>query len=226
MTCVIDISLLQFGQLSIVGTTEHARLVLMTLPFARQNVAASKRLTLDRVPVSLKSKSWNWLGRFGLDHQYYCAPIIHKSRAEKKQVTTLVGCLATQQLPSNNHFVICGPKLATGETKSSQSRTLSSVSVGLEATGYSVTNTYRLGVGQCQSEILSLKKAVWRLWLVSKSRTKSFAADCEQLLSWAASVARLPSSPSHARTVLSRTICGRTDHAAIGPPRCSDCKKQ
>jgi len=64
MTCVIDISLLQFGQLSIVGTTEHARLVLMTLPFARQNVAASKRLTLDRVPVSLKSKSWNWLGRF------------------------------------------------------------------------------------------------------------------------------------------------------------------
>ena len=34
MTCVIDISLLQCGQLSIVGTTEHARLVLMTLPFA------------------------------------------------------------------------------------------------------------------------------------------------------------------------------------------------
>ena len=45
MTGVIDISLLQFGQLSIVGTTEHARLVLMTLPFARQNVGASKRLT-------------------------------------------------------------------------------------------------------------------------------------------------------------------------------------
>jgi hypothetical protein len=50
MTGVIDISLLQFGQLSIVGTTEHARLVLMTLPFARQNVGASKRLTLDWVP--------------------------------------------------------------------------------------------------------------------------------------------------------------------------------
>ena len=64
MTCVIDISLLQFGQLSIVGTTEHARLVLMTLPFARQNVGASKRLTLDWAPVSLKSKSWSWLGRF------------------------------------------------------------------------------------------------------------------------------------------------------------------
>src|SRR6266699_1539867 len=88
MTGVIDISLLQFGQLSIVGTTEHARLVLMTLPFARQNVGASKRLTLD------------------------CAPIIHNSRAKKKQVTTLVGCLAAQRLPSDNHFVICGPKLA------------------------------------------------------------------------------------------------------------------
>ena len=43
MACVIDISLLQFGQFSIVGTTEHARLVLMTLPFARQNVEASKK---------------------------------------------------------------------------------------------------------------------------------------------------------------------------------------
>src|SRR5262252_9402915 len=32
-----------------------------------------------------------------------------------------------------------------------------------------------LGVASCQSEILSLKKAVWRLWLVSKSRTKSSA---------------------------------------------------
>ena len=43
MTCVIDISLLQFGQISIVGTTEHARLVLMTFPFAQQNVGASKK---------------------------------------------------------------------------------------------------------------------------------------------------------------------------------------
>jgi ferredoxin-NADP reductase len=39
------------------------------------------------------------------------APIIHNSRAKKKQVTTLVGCLAAQRLPSDNHFVICGPKL-------------------------------------------------------------------------------------------------------------------
>jgi hypothetical protein len=43
VTCVIDISLLQFGQISIVGTTEHARLVLMTFPFAQQNVGASKK---------------------------------------------------------------------------------------------------------------------------------------------------------------------------------------
>ena len=98
MTCVIDISLLQFGQLSIVGTTEHARLVLMTLPFARQNVEASKRLTLDWVPVSLKSKRIGSVAlRQRLDHQVYCAPIIHKSRAKKKQVTTLVVCLATQR---------------------------------------------------------------------------------------------------------------------------------
>jgi hypothetical protein len=36
---------LQFGQISVVGTTENARLTVTTLPFARQNVAASKRLT-------------------------------------------------------------------------------------------------------------------------------------------------------------------------------------
>ena len=66
-----------------------------------------------------------------------------------------------------------------------------------------------LGVASCQSEILSSKKAVWRLWLVSKSRTMSSAEGCEQLLRRAASVARPPSSPSHARTALSRTICGR-----------------
>ena len=66
-----------------------------------------------------------------------------------------------------------------------------------------------LGVASCQSEILSLKKAVWRLWLVSKSRTMRSAEGCEQLLRRVASVARPPSSPSHARTALSRTICGR-----------------
>jgi len=97
--------------------------------------------------------------------------------------------------------------LGTGETKTSKSRTLSSASAGLELTSHIVTVS--LGVASCQSEILSLKKAVWRLWLVSKSRTKSSAEGCEQLLRRAASVARPPSSPSHARTALSRTICGR-----------------
>src|SRR6516165_12283438 len=87
MTCVIDISLLQFGQLSIVGTTEHARLVLMTLPFARQNVAASKRLTLDRVPVSLKSKSWNWLGRFATAARSPILLCAHYSQVEKKEAS-------------------------------------------------------------------------------------------------------------------------------------------
>ena len=68
-----------------------------------------------------------------------------------------------------------------------------------------------LGVASCQSEILSLKKVVWRQWLVSKSRTKSSVEGCEQLLRRATSVARPSSSPSHARSVLSRTTCGRTD---------------
>jgi hypothetical protein len=36
----------------------------MTFPFARQNVGGEQRLTLDWAPVSLKSKSWSWLGRF------------------------------------------------------------------------------------------------------------------------------------------------------------------
>jgi hypothetical protein len=57
VTSLIVISLLQFGQISTVGTTEHAGLVLMTFPFARRNVGASERLTLERVPVSLKSRS-------------------------------------------------------------------------------------------------------------------------------------------------------------------------
>ena len=30
---------------------------------------------------------------------------------KKKQITTLVGCLAAQRLLTDNHFVICGPKL-------------------------------------------------------------------------------------------------------------------
>src|SRR5215471_15463948 len=110
MTCVIDISLLQFGQLSIVGTTEHARLVLMTLPFARQNVAASKRLTLDRVPVSLKSKSWNWLGRFATAARspiLLCAHYSQESR-KKKQVTALV---ATPTTPGAASRRACTPWL-------------------------------------------------------------------------------------------------------------------
>ena len=107
MTCVIDISLLQFGQLSIVGATEHARLVLMTLPFARQNVGASKRLTLDWVPVSLKSKSWNWLGRFATaarSPRLLCAYYPQQS-SKKKQVTTL-------QQRSRNQHSRCSPRRA------------------------------------------------------------------------------------------------------------------
>src|SRR5262245_35427847 len=86
MTSVIDISLLQFRQISIDGTTERARLVLMMLPFARKNVGASKSLTLDWVPVSLKSKSWNWLGRFATAARspiLFCA--YHSQESSKKE---------------------------------------------------------------------------------------------------------------------------------------------
>ena len=72
-----------------------------------------------------------------------------------------------------------------------------------------------LGVASCQSEILSLKKAVWRLWLVSKSRTTSSAEGCEQLLRRVASVARPPSSPSHARTARRRLQATREIPPAI-----------
>jgi hypothetical protein len=71
------------------------------------------------------------------------------------------------------------------------------------------------GVAPCQSEILSLKKAVWRLWLVSKSRTKSSAEGCEPLLRRAANIARLPSSPSHARTARRRLQATREIPPAI-----------
>src|SRR6516164_6827929 len=76
------ISLLQFGQISIVGTTEHASLVLMMFPFARRNVGASEeahpgvgacqseKQELRTGPVALRQR---------LDREH-CAPIICKSR--------------------------------------------------------------------------------------------------------------------------------------------------
>jgi hypothetical protein len=84
VTSVIVISLLQFGQISVVGTTEHASFVLMTFPFARRNVGASEKAhpglgacqsekqELRTGPVALRQR---------LDRQY-CAPIIRKSRGK------------------------------------------------------------------------------------------------------------------------------------------------
>jgi hypothetical protein len=82
MTSVIVISLLQFGQISIVGTTEDASLMLMMFPFARRNVGASEeahpgvgacqseKQELRTGPVALRQR---------LDREH-CAPIICKSR--------------------------------------------------------------------------------------------------------------------------------------------------
>jgi hypothetical protein len=82
VTLVIAISLLQFGQISVVGTTEYARLTVMTLPSARQmsgrakkahpglGACQSEKLELEISPVALRQR---------LDHRHG-APIIHKSR--------------------------------------------------------------------------------------------------------------------------------------------------
>ena len=65
MTSVIVISLLQFGQISVVGTTEHASLVLMTFPFARRNVGASEKAHPGLGACqSEKARVENWPGRF------------------------------------------------------------------------------------------------------------------------------------------------------------------
>ena len=91
MTCVIAISLLQFGQISIVGTTELGKLMLMTLPYARQNVGASKRLTQDWVPVNLKRRSWNWPGRFATAARSstLCAYCMKESRKNDRRRSSM-----------------------------------------------------------------------------------------------------------------------------------------
>jgi hypothetical protein len=87
VTSVIVISLLQFGQISIVGTSEHGSLVLMTYPFARRNVGASEKAhpglgacqsekqELRTGPVALRQR---------LD-RHHCAPIIRKSRGRNRR---------------------------------------------------------------------------------------------------------------------------------------------
>ena len=73
--------------------------MLMTFPFARQHFGVSdKELSLKRVPVSLKSKSENWPGRFArLDHQH-CAPIVCKSRKKRPPPFERVAALVTSAI--------------------------------------------------------------------------------------------------------------------------------
>src|SRR5262245_62726316 len=107
MTSVIVISLLQFGQISIVGTTEDASLVLMMFPFARRNVGASEeahpgvgacqseKQELRTGPVALRQR---------LDCQH-CAPIICKSRekmiAAVRDGVTLGAVMAATAVPTS-----------------------------------------------------------------------------------------------------------------------------
>src|SRR6516162_6067013 len=95
MTSVIVISLLQFGQISIVGTTEDASLMLMMFPFARRNVGASEeahpgggacqseKQELRTGPVALRQR---------LDREH-CAPIICKSREKMTAAVRAVAAL-------------------------------------------------------------------------------------------------------------------------------------
>src|SRR5215471_16303493 len=59
----------------------------LSTSFRPTNVGASKRLTLDWVPVSLKSKSWDWLGRFAArpDYNIIVRPLF--KRVEKKEAS-------------------------------------------------------------------------------------------------------------------------------------------
>ena len=63
MTCVVDISLLQFGQISIVGTTERAKLMLVTF-LSPDKMSGREGHPGLGVLASLKRKSWNRFGRF------------------------------------------------------------------------------------------------------------------------------------------------------------------
>jgi hypothetical protein len=103
-------NLLQFGQVSVVGTTGYARLTLMTLPFARQNVGASKnahpalgacqseKLELESGSVALRQR---------LDHQILCAYYLQESRRKLRHSPD--GRLAESRLSSK----VTGPSTAS-----------------------------------------------------------------------------------------------------------------
>jgi hypothetical protein len=91
VTSLIVISLLQFGQISTVGTTEHAGLVLMTFPFARRNVGASEKAH-PGVGACQSEKQESEIGRVAMQQRLYpehCAPIIRKSRGKMSMIRTV-----------------------------------------------------------------------------------------------------------------------------------------
>jgi hypothetical protein len=103
VTSLIVISLLQFGQISTVGTTEHAGLVLMTFPFARRNVGASEKAH-PGVGACQSEKQESEIGRVAMRQRLYpehCAPIIRKSRgkmsAAVRRADILCKCLPSDR---------------------------------------------------------------------------------------------------------------------------------
>src|SRR5262249_53445800 len=109
---------------------------------------------------------------FATRYYYSDGRAVHGRRGRAPKTPTLLDVLARGRLKLQNHERSL-PRVLGSKLRVTASPTRVS-----------------LGVASCQSEILSLKKVVWRLWLVSKSRTKSSVEGCEQLLRRAASVAR------------------------------------
>src|SRR6476660_7631651 len=81
VTLVIAISVLQFGQILVVGTTENARLTVMTLPSARQMSGRAKKAHPGLGACQSEKQELEIARslRQRLDHRHG-APIIHKSR--------------------------------------------------------------------------------------------------------------------------------------------------
>src|SRR5262247_272698 len=97
VTWVIAISVLQFGQLSIVGTTEHARLVFMTLP-SPDKMSGRAKGSHPGWGACQSEKQELELARSLCDSGSIAKIIVRllstTVEQKNKQVTTLVGCLA------------------------------------------------------------------------------------------------------------------------------------
>ena len=78
-----------------------------------------------------------------------------------------------------------------------------------ELTSYSVTDTRIVGGGIMSKRNLVIEEGSVEALARLQKQDEEFCQRLRAAIERAASVARPQSSPSHARTALSRTICGR-----------------